>query len=221
MPKINHISFDLDGTLIDSLPLMRESWTHATKKIGVDTPWIQFRENIGLQFEKICANLGLENVSNELADEYFGFNRENLHKIQPMPKLPPNFAKFAADVQSNVNCELHVGLHNLSTLYQKASICIGSGGVMLWERCLFGLPSIVIPIVDDQKPSVRQLSIIGAVMCVSNIPNTMEDAILVALMRLHGDVALRRSMSVNSQKVMSRWPNFVPWTQKVMDDYNG
>ena len=24
MPKINHISFDLDGTLIDSLPLMRE-----------------------------------------------------------------------------------------------------------------------------------------------------------------------------------------------------
>ena len=68
-----------------------------------------------------------------------------------LPKLPPNFAKFAADVQSNVNCELHVGLHNLSTLYQKASICIGSGGVMLWERCLFGLPSIVIPIVDDQK----------------------------------------------------------------------
>ena len=32
---------------------------------------------------------------------------------------------------------------------------------------------------------------------------------------------IRRSMSVNSQKVMSRWPNFVPWTQKVMDDYNG
>ena len=87
MPKINHISFDLDGTLIDSLPLMRESWTHATEKIGVDTPWIPVRENIGLQFEKICANLGLENVSNELADEYFGFNRENLHKIQPMPKL--------------------------------------------------------------------------------------------------------------------------------------
>ena len=85
MPKINHISFDLDGTLIDSLPLMRESWTHATKKIGVDTPWIQFRENIGLQFEKICANLGLENVSNELADEYFGFNRENLHKIKRCP----------------------------------------------------------------------------------------------------------------------------------------
>ena len=35
MPKINHISFDLDGTLIDSLPLMREVGHTLQRKLAL------------------------------------------------------------------------------------------------------------------------------------------------------------------------------------------
>ena len=71
-----HLSFDLDGTLINSLPLY-----------GLKIGWSQFKMQIGLPFVEICKNLGVEDLSEDLHRDYFNFNLENIEKIEAMPGL--------------------------------------------------------------------------------------------------------------------------------------
>ncbi len=82
-----HISFDLDGTLIDSIPLMKLSWENVNTKLNLGTGWDVYRKNIGLPFSQICKNLSLEGVESEAYDLYFKFNQDNVDKIKPMDGL--------------------------------------------------------------------------------------------------------------------------------------
>ncbi|MBL1320459.1 MAG: HAD family hydrolase [Methylophaga sp.] len=80
-----HISFDLDGTLIDSIPLMKDSWENANKLLNLKVGWEQYRANIGLHFDEICSNLNLEFAKEEIKQTYFEYNKNNIKKIQLMP----------------------------------------------------------------------------------------------------------------------------------------
>ena len=82
-----HISFDLDGTLIDSFPLMRESWENVNAKLGLGIGWEAYKKNIGLPFSQICKNLLIEDMHPEIYELYFKFNQENVDKIKPMNGL--------------------------------------------------------------------------------------------------------------------------------------
>lgn len=82
-----HISFDLDGTMIDSIPLMKLSWKNANEKLNLGIGWDAYMKNVGLPFLQICKNLGLEKIEQEVYDIYFGFNLENTDKIKPMRGL--------------------------------------------------------------------------------------------------------------------------------------
>lgn len=77
-----HISFDLDGTLIDSLPLMRSSWENVCNEFSLKIGWENYRANIGLPFDDICRNLGLEDLSEDIAKVYFDYNKDNINQIQ-------------------------------------------------------------------------------------------------------------------------------------------
>lgn len=82
-----HISFDLDGTLIDSIPLMKLSWENVNSKLNLGVGWESYRKNIGLPFSQICKNLGIEELEGEVQELYFGFNQKNIDKIKPMGGL--------------------------------------------------------------------------------------------------------------------------------------
>ena len=86
-----HISFDLDGTLIDSKPLMKLSWDNVNTKLNLGIGWEMYRKNIGLPFSQICKNLSLEGVESEVYDLYFRFNQDNVNKIKPMHGLKECF----------------------------------------------------------------------------------------------------------------------------------
>ena len=87
MDKNYHYCFDLDGTLIDSIPLMRRSWDNVCEVFGLDIPWTKYQENVGLQFKTICNNLNIGLLSDEIAEVYFSFNKKNYQTISPMPQL--------------------------------------------------------------------------------------------------------------------------------------
>ncbi len=82
-----HISFDLDGTLIDSIPLMKLSWENVNSKLNLGIGWEVYRKNIGLPFSQICKNLSVEGLESEIYDLYFKFNNDNVNKIKPMDGL--------------------------------------------------------------------------------------------------------------------------------------
>ena len=50
MDKLKHISFDLDGTLIESKKLMNEAWDYATKKLSIHCDFANYESYIGLPF---------------------------------------------------------------------------------------------------------------------------------------------------------------------------
>ena len=82
-----HISFDLDGTMINSLPLMKLSWENVNSRLNLGIGFEEYRKNIGLSFSQICKNLSLERLELETYDLYFKFNQENIDKIKPINGL--------------------------------------------------------------------------------------------------------------------------------------
>lgn len=51
---------------------------------------------------------------------------------------------------------------DMAGLMLEQDIAIGAPGTTSWERCCLGLPSIIIPIADNQKEIARQLVLSGA-----------------------------------------------------------
>ena len=84
---MKHFSFDLDGTLVDSIPLMEQSWQNVRSQLGVDVSWLEYKKNIGLSFSDICKNIGMADFEHEIQRVYFDFNLKNQHLICPMPGL--------------------------------------------------------------------------------------------------------------------------------------
>lgn len=79
---VKHVSFDLDGTLIDSEELMRFSWTKSTRHLGINCDFENYKQYIGLPFQKIMNRLGLDKMSTELSRLYFESNSANLDLIR-------------------------------------------------------------------------------------------------------------------------------------------
>ncbi len=71
MRQIRHVSFDLDGTLVDSFDVMRQSWEAATRQLGIECEFEKYRNYVGLPFDKILEKIGLSNRHADLANLYF------------------------------------------------------------------------------------------------------------------------------------------------------
>ena len=80
-----HVSFDLDGTIIDSHNLMQKSWQNATKKLNIQCDFSEYCKYIGLPFNVILEKLCLTMVLDGLSKEYFGFNSQNMSLIKINP----------------------------------------------------------------------------------------------------------------------------------------
>jgi len=80
-----HVSFDLDGTIIDSINLMQKSWQNATQKLNIQCDFSEYSKFIGLPFNVILEKLGLTMVLDGLSREYFSFNSKNMHLVKLNP----------------------------------------------------------------------------------------------------------------------------------------
>ena len=79
--NIKHLSFDLDGVLIDSLGVMRKAWTSAMTEVGLGIDFEDYSKHIGKPFRNILEEVGIDkslfdsiekeydNVSSKLVSE--------------------------------------------------------------------------------------------------------------------------------------------------------
>jgi HAD superfamily hydrolase (TIGR01549 family) len=80
--------FDLDGVIIDSLPIMELSWITVCEKYNLNVPFAQYRENIGIPFKDILINLGIEEILyDELENDYFLETKQHQNEIKLFPYI--------------------------------------------------------------------------------------------------------------------------------------
>ena len=81
MRHIKHVSFDLDGTLINSFPVMKKAWEHATAELSIKCGFSNYKNYVGLPFPKIMEQLGLEAYERDLSDLYFATTKALRHEV--------------------------------------------------------------------------------------------------------------------------------------------
>jgi CMP-N-acetylneuraminic acid synthetase/phosphoglycolate phosphatase-like HAD superfamily hydrolase len=60
LEQINHIIFDLDGVLINSLDVMKNSWSVVVEKFNLDIPFSEYQKHIGKPFFDILNELRID-----------------------------------------------------------------------------------------------------------------------------------------------------------------
>jgi pyrophosphatase PpaX len=75
-----YLLFDLDGTLIDSLPVIRQTFEHVYKEMGLPWEAEQIMETVGLPLIEVCRRFGGERQQ-EMFDRYLHY-QEAIHDQQ-------------------------------------------------------------------------------------------------------------------------------------------
>ncbi len=65
-------------------------------------------------------------------------------------KANPYKSEIIAQCDSLAEFTLHIQTSRMADLMMKADLAIGAGGATSWERCVLGLPSILISLADNQ-----------------------------------------------------------------------
>jgi UDP-2,4-diacetamido-2,4,6-trideoxy-beta-L-altropyranose hydrolase len=92
-----------------------------------------------------------------------------------------------------------------------ANLAIGGGGIMLWERCLLGLPAVVVPLAHNQEKPIERLEEQGAVISIKSQGEEYEPVLKTALQEFSRNPEALRTMSNKAFKVMSDWPKTDAW----------
>jgi UDP-2,4-diacetamido-2,4,6-trideoxy-beta-L-altropyranose hydrolase len=71
------------------------------------------------------------------------------------------YGGIAKRVAERSDFTLHSDLPSLAPVLAQASVAIGASGTSSWERLYFGVPSIVVPIADNQVPIALELERCG------------------------------------------------------------
>jgi HAD superfamily hydrolase (TIGR01509 family) len=108
------VVFDLDGTLIDSLPLVLASIAHALEPFGVRTP-ADILARLGGPPERFMAPLlgGVEAVPQALA-RYYSYHHENVHLVRPYQRATRVLEELR---QAGVRTAIWTGRDRVSTAW--------------------------------------------------------------------------------------------------------
>ncbi|HET6972212.1 MAG TPA: UDP-2,4-diacetamido-2,4,6-trideoxy-beta-L-altropyranose hydrolase, partial [Phenylobacterium sp.] len=96
---------------------------------------------------------------------------------------------------------LHVDTPHMARLTAEADIGIGAAGSSTWERCVLGLPSLMVVLADNQRGAARAIAEREAALVVDLGQPDFEAAFDRALLRLLRDAELRRKLAAASAEV--------------------
>ena len=73
--KAKHVAFDLDGTLIDSIPVMKVAWESSMASLNLDCSFSEYKKHIGIPFPRILELLNLSTYEKDLSKLYFSHTK--------------------------------------------------------------------------------------------------------------------------------------------------
>ncbi|MBR0757037.1 UDP-2,4-diacetamido-2,4,6-trideoxy-beta-L-altropyranose hydrolase [Bradyrhizobium jicamae] len=106
----------------------------------------------------------------------------------------PHGSEVAALCQALPDVELHRGADDMAGLMARADLAIGAGGIMNWERCCLGLPTIATAIADNQVGGLTALARAGAVDYLGHAGTVDSAQLADAIAALRRDAGRVRAM---------------------------
>jgi len=103
---------------------------------------------------KILAAIKEGKLSQLIVDVVIGSSNRNREEIAELCHGIPH-------------ASLYRQIKNMADLMMKADFSIGGGGMTAGERCCVGLPSIVVPVAENQVVPMQQLAKAGAIVLYS------------------------------------------------------
>ena len=106
----------------------------------------------------------------------------------------PGLPALSALAETDPSITLHVDTRDMARLTARADIAIGGGGSSSWERCVLGLPTLLLVLADNQSEAAVALAEAGAVIALDAAAE-FETGFDAAAARLIAEEALRRRLS--------------------------
>jgi len=79
------------------------------------------------------------------------------------------------------NINFHLQVENMAELMSVADLFIGASGATTWERCILGLPSLVLVVADNQREVAEAMGASGSLLNLGWHANVTSGDILEAL----------------------------------------
>jgi spore coat polysaccharide biosynthesis predicted glycosyltransferase SpsG len=113
------------------------------------------------------------------------------------PSLP-GLAKVA---RRDPRLMLHVDTPHMARLTAEADIGVGAAGSTTWERCVLGLPTLMVVLAENQRAAAQAMAEREAALVADLAAPDFEAVFDRALMRLLRDAGVRRHLAANSAAV--------------------
>jgi UDP-2,4-diacetamido-2,4,6-trideoxy-beta-L-altropyranose hydrolase len=106
----------------------------------------------------------------------------------------PNAVSIAGLCREIPEATLYRGADNVAELMKCADLAIGAGGVMSWERCCLGLPTIAVDIAANQIGALTALAEAGALVYLGKAASVTGEQLASSIRSLLGDAPRTRKM---------------------------
>lgn len=95
--------------------------------------------------------------------------------------------------------EVHVDAPDMASLAASCDLCVGAPGSSAWERCVLGLPSVLVVLAQNQAEAGRTMQEMGAALVMPHLQGLDFARRLGGLVEaLLGDETLRRRISATA-----------------------
>jgi len=108
--------------------------------------------------------------------------------------MAPHLDRVRSRASRLPKVQLHVDTREMPDLMVASDIAIGGSGVTAIERCVLGLPTLIVVMAENQEGSARRLAKLGATRTLGHGATLTARAIARDLTALHADTVAYREM---------------------------
>jgi len=116
--------------------------------------------------------------------------------------INPRAGEIRREADGMPGLELIGATREMARLMAGADLALGTCGGAAWERCILGLPALVVVSAENQRDDSRILHSLGAVRNLGNARDIGADDWATAIVALQNDPEALTSMSHAAQRVM-------------------
>lgn len=171
---------------------------------GADPPGMALRVVQALTFLKgSLVGLALAEGGSRMSGDLHGFRTTVLGGA-----MNSRASELQVLVARLVNAEYLASSNNIAQLMVQADLCIGAGGITIWERAYMSLPSLAVTLAENQREAVDHFHRLGAHTALGWHEDLERGGLASAIGRALADPTGLRAMAVKAKALVGE-PGFV------------